>query len=50
MREHIFAPLGMNDTLIYDNAGDILPNRAMSYSVDAAGVAHLARLAHWSST
>lgn len=44
MREHIFAPLGMNDTLIYDNARDILPNRAMSYSVDAAGVAHLARL------
>jgi CubicO group peptidase (beta-lactamase class C family) len=44
MRDHVFAPLGMNDTLVYDNAGDVMPNRAMSYVVDPAGVTHLARL------
>jgi CubicO group peptidase (beta-lactamase class C family) len=44
MREHVFAPLGMNDTAVYDNAGDVMPNRAMSYVVDAGGGVHLARL------
>ncbi|THD81319.1 MAG: serine hydrolase [Phenylobacterium sp.] len=44
MREHVFGPLGMNDTLVYDDAADLLPNRAMSYSVGPAGVVRLARL------
>jgi len=42
--DHIFAPLGMNDTLVYDDAAEVMPNRAMTYRTDPKGVVHLARL------
>ena len=42
--DHIFAPLGMNDTLVYDDASEMMANRAMSYRTDPKGVVHLARL------
>ncbi len=44
MAEHLFGRLGMTDTQVYDNAGDVMPNRAMSYFLDPIGVAHIARL------
>jgi CubicO group peptidase (beta-lactamase class C family) len=44
MRERVFDPLGMKDTFVYDNANDLMPNRAVSYFFDPAGVAHLIRL------
>jgi CubicO group peptidase (beta-lactamase class C family) len=44
MREHVFAPLGMSDTLIYDDVADILPNRAMSYAPGLDGKPRISRL------
>jgi CubicO group peptidase (beta-lactamase class C family) len=44
MREHVFAPLGMADTLIYDDASEVLPNRAMSYVLGLDGKPRLSRL------
>ncbi len=31
LAEHIFEPLGMNDTIVCDNHNEIVPNRAVSY-------------------
>src|SRR5215469_1279972 len=44
LHEHIFAPLDMNSTLVYDDATEMMVNRAMSYSIDAKGLVHLDRL------
>lgn len=44
MRTKVFDPLGMKDTFVFDNPSDLIPNRAASYFVDPAGVAHLIRL------
>jgi CubicO group peptidase (beta-lactamase class C family) len=44
MAEHVFAPLKMDDTLIYDDASEMLPGRAMSYAPGLDGKIRLARL------
>ena len=36
-REHIFEPLGMENSLMYENLEEIIPNRAIGYGRDAAG-------------
>ncbi len=36
-RDHIFQPLGMSNTLIYDDHQKIVPNRAYSYYRDQTG-------------
>lgn len=37
MQEHIFAPLGMEDTYIMDEPGELFPNRADSYTFSTQG-------------
>jgi CubicO group peptidase (beta-lactamase class C family) len=44
MAEQVFAPLKMDDTLIYDDASEMLPGRAMSYAPGLDGKIRLARL------
>ena len=36
LQQHIFKPLGMADTVLYE-AGKSIPNRAMGYALNAAG-------------
>ena len=38
MREHVFTPLGMSATQIYDDHQRLVPGRAYSYQTGAAGV------------
>jgi CubicO group peptidase (beta-lactamase class C family) len=40
----VFAPLGMSGTLVYDDASELVPGRAMSYSTAPDGKARLVRL------
>ena len=40
-REEIFEPLGMNNSLFYDNNRDLIKNRAFSYQKTSAGWANL---------
>jgi CubicO group peptidase (beta-lactamase class C family) len=35
LEERVFGPLGMTDTFVYDDAGEIVRNRAMSYTAGA---------------
>lgn len=44
VQERIFAPLGMDDSLIYDDAGELVPGRAQSYQVMPDGTVRLRRL------
>jgi CubicO group peptidase (beta-lactamase class C family) len=44
LAERVFTPLGMTDTLVYDNAAELMPGRAMSYVLGADGKPRLARL------
>jgi len=44
LQDRIFIPVGMNDSLIYDNAADIIPGRAQSYAVSSTGHISHARL------
>lgn len=44
LAERVFAPLGMTDTFVYDNASELVPNRAMSYGVGPDGKVRLIRL------
>lgn len=44
VEERLFRPLGMNDTLVYDDATQPLLDRAQSYDVDGAGRVRLSRL------
>lgn len=44
LKDHVFAPLGMNDTLVYADAAELVPGRAVSYSLAADGTPRLARL------
>lgn len=37
VQERIFTPLGMTNSLIYDNAAEIVPGRANSYAVSPTG-------------
>lgn len=41
---HIFQPLGMTDSVVYDDAAMVLRDRAMSYVVGPDGVVRLSRL------
>jgi CubicO group peptidase (beta-lactamase class C family) len=42
--EAVFAPLGMAGTVVYGDAGALLPGRAMSYGLTPDGQVRLARL------
>lgn len=44
VEERIFAPLGMGDSLIYDNSAEIVPGRAQSYRLTPAGTPEIVRL------
>lgn len=44
LEEAVFAPLGMSETLVYGDAARLLPDRAMSYRLNAGGEVRLARL------
>jgi CubicO group peptidase (beta-lactamase class C family) len=44
LAERVFTPLGMADTLVYDNATELVPNRAMSYTLQSDGKVRLVRL------
>jgi CubicO group peptidase (beta-lactamase class C family) len=44
LADAVFTPLGMQDTLVYGDASQLLPGRAMSYWVGAGGKVGLARL------
>jgi CubicO group peptidase (beta-lactamase class C family) len=44
LAERVFTPLGMADTFVYDNAAELVPNRAMSYGVGPDGKVRLVRL------
>jgi CubicO group peptidase (beta-lactamase class C family) len=44
MQEAVFAPLGMNDTVVYGNANLLLKDRAASYGLTAEGDVRLVRL------
>jgi CubicO group peptidase (beta-lactamase class C family) len=44
LEEAVFAPLGMRETLVYGDASQLLPGRAMSYSLGPKGDVRLARL------
>lgn len=44
LAERVFTPLGMSETLVYDNATELLPGRAMSYAVAPDGKVRLVRL------
>ncbi len=42
LHDRIFVPVGMNDSLIYDNAADIVAGRAQSYTASSTGhISHL---------
>jgi len=44
VEERIFTPLGMRNSLIYDDAAQIVPRRAQSYALTRAGRLELRRL------
>jgi CubicO group peptidase (beta-lactamase class C family) len=44
VEERIFGPLGMTSSLIYDNAAEIVPGRANSYSGNSSGPVEHRRL------
>jgi CubicO group peptidase (beta-lactamase class C family) len=44
LEEAVFGPLGMGETLVYGDAARLLPDRAMSYRLNARGEVRLARL------
>jgi CubicO group peptidase (beta-lactamase class C family) len=44
LEEAVFAPLGMRETLVYGDASRLLPDRAMSYRLNAKREVRLARL------
>jgi len=44
LAERVFTPLGMADTFVYDNAAELVTNRAMSYSVGPDSKVRLVRL------
>lgn len=44
LAEHAFEPLGMAETLVYDDASELVPHRAMSYGVGPGGKVRLVRL------
>ena len=44
LAERVFTPLGMADTLVYDNATELVTNRAMSYAAPSDGKVRLVRL------
>lgn len=37
VHDRIFVPVGMSNSLIYDNAAEIVPRRAQSYAITAGG-------------
>ena len=44
LEERIFAPLGMRDSFVYDDAAELVPGRAQSYRVGPDGRPQIARL------
>jgi CubicO group peptidase (beta-lactamase class C family) len=44
LKERLFAPLGMNETLVYGDAAHLVPDRAMSYRFNRNGEVRQARL------
>lgn len=44
LQERVFTPLGMAQTLVYDNAAELVPGRAQSYRVTPQGRAEIVRL------
>ncbi|HEX4197530.1 MAG TPA: serine hydrolase domain-containing protein [Caulobacteraceae bacterium] len=44
LQDQVFAPLGMDDTVVYGNANQLLKRRAASYGLGADGAVRLMRL------
>src|SRR5262249_7265829 len=44
LHDELFAKLGMSQTLVYDDLGELLPGRAVSYRVNDKGVVRHVRL------
>lgn len=44
LKDQVFTPMGMNDTLVYGDATELVPGRAVSYALAADGTPRLARL------
>jgi CubicO group peptidase (beta-lactamase class C family) len=44
LQEQVFAPMGMDDTVVYGNANQLLKNRAASYALGPDGAIRLVRL------